>query len=337
MPDRSTSVVKTVVLLLLAFALLGAADLLLTWRLIHRGDGRVFESNPVAGWWLANHGWGGMVAFKGGAILLLGVLACLLAWKRPRTGEFVLVFGCGAQSAVVFYSVLLMCFVEDSPPEPGNEILWGSGPGDGSRRGLPWAMSDPIPENGLLLLLASKPVQDELKLPQEKAKRLAELAAARLELRQHYRKLNEQERTDRAADLLAQERNFLDGLAPEQSARLQEIAWQQRGPLAFGDADVAATLDLTAEQKESVRALLEEARTVRAGAQFSRMRWPGGGDWRKTEEELSRIKDRLLAVLTPEQKEIWKEMTGEPFKADLRNRPQGPPSFGGRDFRRPRR
>src|SRR5919199_622006 len=44
------------------FAVLSLADLGLTWQLLR--DGGAYESNPVAGWWLAHYGWAGVVAYS---------------------------------------------------------------------------------------------------------------------------------------------------------------------------------------------------------------------------------------------------------------------------------
>src|SRR5262245_9115683 len=103
-PPSTTSTAKLILGLLLAFIGLGLADLFLTWRLIQTNDGHVFESNPVANWCLVAYGWGGMAAFKLGMLVLIGGLVAVIAFSRPRTAELILVFACGAQSAVVVYS-----------------------------------------------------------------------------------------------------------------------------------------------------------------------------------------------------------------------------------------
>ena len=37
---------------LFLFVLLNVVDLVLTWCLVGRGNGEVYESNPIARWWL---------------------------------------------------------------------------------------------------------------------------------------------------------------------------------------------------------------------------------------------------------------------------------------------
>src|SRR4051794_32152626 len=100
MPPSPTSR-RFLVGLLLAFVALSLADLLLTLRLIDETGGLVLESNPLAAWWLIHYGWAGMAGFKAALVLLITGLAGCVAWRRPRTGELLLVFACGAQSAVV--------------------------------------------------------------------------------------------------------------------------------------------------------------------------------------------------------------------------------------------
>jgi hypothetical protein len=118
-------------------------------------------------------------------------------------------------------------------------------------------------------------------------------------------------------------------LKPEMLSRLEQIALQQRGPSAFREADIAAALKLTPEQKQQIRA-------IEAEVLFAPMEPPGHpygfgrGDPKKMHEQrLKRAKEmerrrkeatgRILARLTPTQKKQWQEMTGKPFK--------GPPYF----------
>src|SRR5262249_41553021 len=51
---------------LLLFLLLSLTDLWLTWFLVQRSDGAVYEGNPVAAWWLSRYGLPGLALFKGG-------------------------------------------------------------------------------------------------------------------------------------------------------------------------------------------------------------------------------------------------------------------------------
>jgi hypothetical protein len=91
----------------LLFALLSVADLALTWWLLDRPDGPAYEGNPVARWWLLNHGWLGLAAFKAAVVLLVLLLATAVARWRPRAAGRLLTFGCATLALVVLYSASL--------------------------------------------------------------------------------------------------------------------------------------------------------------------------------------------------------------------------------------
>ena len=60
------------------FCALSAADFLLTWWLLHRSNGRVYEANPVAAGLLVELGWAGLAAFKVVVVLLaVGSIAAI--------------------------------------------------------------------------------------------------------------------------------------------------------------------------------------------------------------------------------------------------------------------
>ena len=83
------------------FAVLGLTDLALTGFLLRTERGHVYESNPVAQWWLAHWGWAGLAGFKLGALLLVMTAANFIRRHRPRTAAQVLNFACGATALVV--------------------------------------------------------------------------------------------------------------------------------------------------------------------------------------------------------------------------------------------
>jgi hypothetical protein len=86
------------------FAALGLTDLVLTCYLLRATSGWVYESNPVAQWWLVRWGWAGLVGFKLAVMLLVLTAVSLIARNRPRTAGHVLSFACGATLLVVGYS-----------------------------------------------------------------------------------------------------------------------------------------------------------------------------------------------------------------------------------------
>jgi hypothetical protein len=90
------------------FFSLSVADLVLTWWLIVQTGNEIYESNPVAAWWLTRYGWAGLAIFKALAVLMVTALAVLISLSQPRVGGRVLGFGCAAVGAVVCYSVFLI-------------------------------------------------------------------------------------------------------------------------------------------------------------------------------------------------------------------------------------
>lgn len=95
------------------FSLLSAADLLLTRRLLTIGLSSVYESNPLAAWFLASFGWPGLIVFKAGTALLTGGSAVAISSRRPRAGCGVLAFGSTVLGGVVLYSSALLAVARE--------------------------------------------------------------------------------------------------------------------------------------------------------------------------------------------------------------------------------
>lgn len=93
---------------LLLFVTLSLADFVLTWMLLTRGQGRVYEGNPVAQSWLALYGWAGLFVFKAGIVLIVICSTYLIGRYRPRLAGLVLGFGCCTVAIVVGYSYYLV-------------------------------------------------------------------------------------------------------------------------------------------------------------------------------------------------------------------------------------
>jgi hypothetical protein len=280
------------------------------------GTAGVYESNPIAAWWLASYGWGGLVAYKLAILMVVGGLVAGIARWRPRTGELILVFACGAQSTVVLYSLFLTQLFSDPEADFRSgvpSLVRFSG------RGL--AASDE-----LFQLLTQKAVQEDLHLAEARLKQIAQLVNRRqMELPRAFLSLPQAEWQARVDELMAEEKALLEGLEPGQVGRLRQIALQRRGPSALAESDVAEALQLTAEQKQAIQAVLAEPRNSRPDP-FRGRRF-GFDPPHRFEEE--RTQGQILALLTPEQRARWKEMIGEPFRPEPRPWPGMPrgPSF----------
>jgi hypothetical protein len=191
-------------------------------------------------------------------------------------------------------------------------------PGGGGRGGL-----QPMSP---LQLLSQQSVQEELKLTPEQKKTVEDASAKQMAARRSLNELEGEERAQKAAELNKQSEKIVDEvLKPEQAKRLKQIRLQQQGIQAFEDPAVVKELKLTADQEQKVKALHEEIDKLRQG-----VRQQGGGGGReevmkKMQELNKQLTDRAVALLTDEQKTKWKEMTGEPFKGEIRRpgRPGG--------------
>jgi hypothetical protein len=100
---------------LLLYCLLSAADLLLTYQLVCRSDGLIYESNPIANAWLTSYGWSGLALFKMIAMLLVVGVALFVGRQRQRAAGIILSFACLAVGLVVTYSSWLMGYLGGQP------------------------------------------------------------------------------------------------------------------------------------------------------------------------------------------------------------------------------
>ena len=114
-------------------------------------------------------------------------------------------------------------------------------------------------------------------------------------------------------------------LTSEQRQRLGQIALQCQGTRALREPDVARTLKLNSEQKERLRAI--EAEAFRSFYDRSRK------EQAKPESFVEVAKatmQKMLTVLTTEQLQQWRSLTGKPYQGPLffpgrQGSPGGPP------------
>jgi Spy/CpxP family protein refolding chaperone len=77
-------------------------------------------------------------------------------------------------------------------------------------------------------------------------------------------RLNEAENVSVAEQVKALEEKISQVLSAQQVKRLSQIELQRRGPFAFKSAEVAKTLNLTADQRKKINAIIEEESPRRA-------------------------------------------------------------------------
>jgi Spy/CpxP family protein refolding chaperone len=187
--------------------------------------------------------------------------------------------------------------------------------------------------NDTLSLAAQQSVREDLKLTEEQGKKVEQLAQARRGSFRDLRNLSREERQKNHEEQTRADEKALAGILDAgQLKRLKQIALQQQGARALADPAVADALKLTDKQRGKARAIREDlARGTGNG--FRRGGAGNREEARKKAEEARKAADeKLMNLLTAEQKAKWKELTGEPFKGELRRpdfRGRGRPGRGG--------
>jgi serine/threonine protein kinase len=156
---------------------------------------------------------------------------------------------------------------------------------------------------GRYSLLHHEEVQDELGLARDQRE-----ALARIRERWHklFREADPEKKEQRRLALAqSQEQEVGKLLTSRQLRRFHQIALQDLGPNAFSDPDVVEVLQLTLEQRKQIRTCQEQARCP-----------PGPPDARRREqlEDVKRrAREKIVSLLTPDQKRQWQELVGKPF------------------------
>jgi Spy/CpxP family protein refolding chaperone len=172
-----------------------------------------------------------------------------------------------------------------------------------------------------LMLLGQKSVQEELKLSADQTQKIQAALEKQMESFQGLRDLGEEERGKKIQEMAKENEKFVaDNLKPEQAKRLHQIALQQQGGRAMADEKVAKELNLTDDQKTKIKDILEDT-----GNQVRELFQNGFSEETRTKmrELNSAATEKVLGILTADQKTKWKEMTGEPFKGEIRFGPPG--------------
>jgi hypothetical protein len=175
-------------------------------------------------------------------------------------------------------------------------------------------------------LLSQKSVQEELKLSDEQRTKATQLAEKQREGFQDFRNLSRDERQKKFEERTAANRTAVAAiLDPAQVKRLRQISLQQQGARALADSEVADALQLSSEQKQKIKTVLDDS------GDKAREAFQGGREGAREKMEALRKSslDSAAAVLTDEQKSKWKELVGEPFTGEIRR-----PEFRGGGNRR---
>jgi hypothetical protein len=109
-------------------------------------------------------------------------------------------------------------------------------------------------------------------------------------------------------------------LTPAQARRLQQIAYQQMGIRAFNHAAVVEALGLSRAQRKDLvyRYQLERIRQEQELWRATPLTSTLEQVYQKILEQRRLSMERTLEVLTAQQRARWQELTGEPFRGDIR-------------------
>jgi hypothetical protein len=179
---------------------------------------------------------------------------------------------------------------------------------------------------GPAMLVGQESVKKELKVSEEQGKKLEEFATQMREKRQGLRDLDPEERRAKMAELNKESEKALgEILTAEQNKRLKQISYQISGARAFNNPDVVSALKITDEQKSDLQKINQEAMT-----QIQELMQGAGGPpdedtMKKMRALQTEATEKAVKVLTDDQRKQWKEMTGEPFKGEIKfgQRPGG--------------
>jgi Spy/CpxP family protein refolding chaperone len=172
---------------------------------------------------------------------------------------------------------------------------------------------------GVLFLLGQESVQKELKLTDEQNKKIKELTDKQRESFQGLRDLSQEDRRAKMQETAkANDKAIGAILKPEQLKRAKQIALQQQGAGALRNEAVAQALKISEEQKDKIREIQAKSREETQGL---------GRDEegrKKRQEIMKATNEKVMGVLTAEQKAKLKEMQGPEFKGEIQR-----PQFGG--------
>jgi hypothetical protein len=162
-------------------------------------------------------------------------------------------------------------------------------------------------------LLATKPVQEELKLSAEQVRKASEAAEKDRQAQEEIASSPVEEGDKRWRELLVESEKTVEAiLSPAQLKRFKQLRLQHAGALALADPKLAAELKLTEDQRKAVRASAEDlatkAKRVLADSALTNR------EIATKLSELTKTADaEVRKRLTADQRAKWEEMIGEPF------------------------
>jgi serine/threonine protein kinase/tetratricopeptide (TPR) repeat protein len=251
-----------------------------------------------------------------------------LAVSLSRVGKLLVELGAKGQALEVLDRAVQLHekLVRENPEDPEH------------RRNLAVTLNNLFALQGcqLFTLLYQRDVQMDLGLSEEQKQKIAQMASKLEDQRRAFgetRNLEPEVKRQRNKEMKKafseNEKAFFELVTPAQRERLWQLSYQFRGPYAFfRDPDVADALRLTKEQTDQIQSIMgERVRQPRdlllPGDHHSRERHD---KVRKDAEEFRKAAfQKILALLTTEQRSTWDQMIGSPFEGEMRHGPWGGP------------
>ncbi len=179
---------------------------------------------------------------------------------------------------------------------------------------------------GAGFLLMNPDVQTELKLSEEQITKSKEVGQSiREKYKDKFAELKDtpqDQRREKFQELMKTvstetDKAHKDVLNADQQKRLKQLELQAKGAEALTEADVEKALNLTAEQKDKIKTIREDA-----GKEMREIFQNAQGNFQEAIGKIQTLRkettEKTLATLTDAQKKTWKEMTGAPFEFKLR-------------------
>lgn len=170
-------------------------------------------------------------------------------------------------------------------------------------------------------LINNPAVQKEIKLTDEQKEKatsfMEEYGSKMREAMGELRDLPPEERTAKMQKMNADGVKDVEKmLKPEQAKRFKEIVFQARGVDVLTDPEATKALKVTADQSDKIKNLLEAQRSEMAEA-----RQDAGDDRQAMMAKYTSIRKatmtKAMALMTADQKAMYKEMSGEPFEVPM--------------------
>lgn len=153
-----------------------------------------------------------------------------------------------------------------------------------------------IPAPSISAEIHSAAVQDRLKLTAEQKRQIDRVTGREYQRQQ----------TEEAIKKL---------LSSEQMTAMKQVLLQREGPTALVLPEVAQDLKLTNEQRAAIQKIMDERRKdlISIGEKLRERTIDFAKSGKETHRVNTEANDRLLAVLTPSQREAWKAKIGPPL------------------------